>query len=566
MKRTLAILLLMPLVPVAGTLAATFDRLPIAPEQGIDGFNRSVARATLSRELFGAVGAGVAFTRTDVYDRFPYTESRTFQVVTDPAWNRVLAGDTQHGFAAFTGADTEMGPLSEPRGVALGGDDRLYVCDTGHNRVVMLRIVTEYDALRLEAAGAIDGLSRPWGVAWSDAGTPDDSADDRLYVTEAGANAVSLVTLGAVPRVAATLGGLGSGVGRFAGPLAIAVGRLDGRMTDDVYVADAHNRRIVRLKDRQGRLDWASEAATPFSQVSALDCDDAGNLYVTGPREKSVARLSPALETLMTLTARDLAATGAAEGAAPRDFKLVRAEVVDHRTGGVTHPAVARAVLLSDWSDTRGVTLWRLGLEARDARVDAQRRVSVLLTDRATLDVELVDAAQVVAVRHAFGPQAAGRRTLDLAGAGLFDGLPAGEYRARLSARPLAGDAAPSVAEVALTLDGAAGQLGGQKPALLGNTPNPFAATTVIRVRVPAAFAAGGTGAGGGAAATARLELFDTTGRLVRGFERSVPAAGLLDLPWDGRDDAGRSVPSGLYFYRVRLAGETLRGQLVVVR
>lgn len=54
--------------------------------------------------------------------------------------------------------------------------------------------------------------------------------------------------------------------------------------------------------------------------------------------------------------------------------------------------------------------------------------------------------------------------------------------------------------------------------------------------------------------AAAGLELFDAQGRLVRVLRGGRPAAGergAATLLWDGRDAAGRSVPSGIYSWRL---------------
>jgi len=62
--------------------------------------------------------------------------------------------------------------------------------------------------------------------------------------------------------------------------------------------------------------------------------------------------------------------------------------------------------------------------------------------------------------------------------------------------------------------------------------------------------------------ASVSLEVADAAGRIRRRIlsSRAQPA-GNLTLTWDGRDDAGRPVPSGTYFLRLRAAGleETVR-------
>jgi agmatine/peptidylarginine deiminase len=51
------------------------------------------------------------------------------------------------------------------------------------------------------------------------------------------------------------------------------------------------------------------------------------------------------------------------------------------------------------------------------------------------------------------------------------------------------------------------------------------------------------------------LVVFDTRGRRVRTLIDGVRPAGDHEIRWDGRDDAGRSLPAGVYRYRLRAAG-----------
>jgi len=58
------------------------------------------------------------------------------------------------------------------------------------------------------------------------------------------------------------------------------------------------------------------------------------------------------------------------------------------------------------------------------------------------------------------------------------------------------------------------------------------------------------------------LELYDPIGRLVRTLDAGPKPSEVLH--WDGRDEAGREVSSGVYFYRTR-DGRT-QGKVLVLR
>src|ERR1041385_1837488 len=203
--------------------AATFTPAPVAPDLGLDALTKRVAREQLGRTLFGDPWATVTLSHVDVYDRFPYVESRHFVVVSDPAWNRLVYGEVGGDLHAFDGAGTATGPLREPRGLAVDDQDRVYVADAGGGRVLVLQASSTLGALSLTPLYAIDGLSDPHGVAWSDGGTPFRPDDDLLFVTDTGRNRVAAYALGsASARLVATLGSLGSGERRLSRPLPLA--------------------------------------------------------------------------------------------------------------------------------------------------------------------------------------------------------------------------------------------------------------------------------------------------------------------------------------------------------
>jgi PKD repeat protein len=70
------------------------------------------------------------------------------------------------------------------------------------------------------------------------------------------------------------------------------------------------------------------------------------------------------------------------------------------------------------------------------------------------------------------------------------------------------------------------------------NRPNPFTNTTVLLYELPST-------------RSVTVSVFDLGGRLVRILENGVRDAGLREISWDGRDEAGRSVASGVYVVRV---------------
>ena len=64
----------------------------------------------------------------------------------------------------------------------------------------------------------------------------------------------------------------------------------------------------------------------------------------------------------------------------------------------------------------------------------------------------------------------------------------------------------------------------------------------------------------------ALIQVFDLQGRLVRNLADGERPPGQYETVWDGRDAAGRRVASGIYPYRLQVAGETLTRKMVVLR
>jgi len=78
--------------------------------------------------------------------------------------------------------------------------------------------------------------------------------------------------------------------------------------------------------------------------------------------------------------------------------------------------------------------------------------------------------------------------------------------------------------------------------ALHQNTPNPFNPVTTIAYDVPAP--------GGDVSVT----VYDVAGRLVRTLVDSLQEPGVLATVWDGRDERGARVASGVYYCRMQSA------------
>lgn len=83
-----------------------------------------------------------------------------------------------------------------------------------------------------------------------------------------------------------------------------------------------------------------------------------------------------------------------------------------------------------------------------------------------------------------------------------------------------------------------------KRPVLYQNYPNPFKGSTAVAFYLPWAL-------------RVRIVIYNTLGREVITLVDDIPMGGDYEVAWDGCDDKGNPVPSGVYFCRM-VAGWTV--------
>ncbi|MDH3216079.1 MAG: hypothetical protein OEN01_07280 [Candidatus Krumholzibacteria bacterium] len=101
---------------------------------------------------------------------------------------------------------------------------------------------------------------------------------------------------------------------------------------------------------------------------------------------------------------------------------------------------------------------------------------------------------------------------------------------------------------------GVGGTGGLKRFALYPSVPNPFNPTTLIRYDVPA---------GGGEVS---IKVYRVDGGLVRTLLDAIETGGAKSVAWDGRDDSGARVASGVYFYRMSAGGFSQTKRMVLLK
>jgi hypothetical protein len=90
------------------------------------------------------------------------------------------------------------------------------------------------------------------------------------------------------------------------------------------------------------------------------------------------------------------------------------------------------------------------------------------------------------------------------------------------------------------------------------NYPNPFNPTTKIQFRVGSLEFRDPL--------NTTLKIYNILGQIVRTLVDEEKAPGNYNVVWDGKDDSGKEVSSGIYFYQLKTADYTFTKKMVLLR
>jgi immune inhibitor A len=85
---------------------------------------------------------------------------------------------------------------------------------------------------------------------------------------------------------------------------------------------------------------------------------------------------------------------------------------------------------------------------------------------------------------------------------------------------------------------------------ILGNFPNPFNPNTAVRFEVLEN-------------ARVNLEIFSITGQKIKSLADGEYEPGLYTIPWNGKDNNGDEIGSGVYFYRLSVDGRSISTKML---
>jgi sugar lactone lactonase YvrE len=214
--------------------------------------------------------------------------------------NVTTVAGSGEGYADGPGGTAKF---SEPRGIAIGKDGKIYVVDQNNHGVRVIDANGNVGTLAGNGEpGYIDGVGgsarfkRPSGIAVDGQGN--------IYVADSSNNRIRKITPGGEVTTLAgsgVSGYLDSTVGkdaRFSHPTGVAVDALG-----NIYVGDEFNNTIRKIAPDGGVITWAGKADGGFSdgygidarfiRPSAIAIDSQGNIYVTDSDNHRIRRVEP---------------------------------------------------------------------------------------------------------------------------------------------------------------------------------------------------------------------------------------------------------------------------------
>jgi hypothetical protein len=304
----------------------------------------SVNELTQGYDLFNCISGVTAYVHFDAED-FAHDllaasdECRRGLVVLDDAQLFLTA-------MGYSGTGATKQEFRTPLGLELFYTGYLYIAEDYNNRLKVLLITSSGDHLSLVKFVNRAEFNKP-----ADLDVKDSSGVCVVVANRGGNNIVAFGDGGDCPT--RIHNGVGSAVGAFSSPTAIAFGRdpLTGEKNDRAYFIDFGNKRIVRIFNvwESGSSHSAYEHfPDPNTYLSGLAVDNQGQVWIC---DKGLAKIYKFSSDLQLVAIHGAPGYGQSHYRGPTAIAVAQAS---HQTSGIIGD-FGEICLAEEWTDLSGI-------------------------------------------------------------------------------------------------------------------------------------------------------------------------------------------------------------------
>lgn len=351
---------------------------------------RNFTQQYLGAEVFGSLWGAAAHCLTVSYPNERCAQS--VAIFSDPTWGRVVWGQPGSFLKYYGAAGEGTGEFLQPAGVAITRADGewhvAFVADAVVGRIAVLALGYSCRCVRwlgtITAAETGIPLKGPFDVAWDPAGTWTMD-DDRVFILDTGNNRVVVYRVGLYPTAStmsqqfvSAFGTRGTGTLQFMGPQGIDIRTYScaGRICADVYIADTDNRRVVHYwydTDNSSTPPpgiWlkGETPPDPNAEFIGISHDHYGDIFVADRAQNRVLKLRGSVSgnDLDELKRYGGSTSSWQNGnfLSPTSLEITRA----FRSSGtaIVEEGLPFVNSLERWADTTGIQTHRLGVDVEN--------------------------------------------------------------------------------------------------------------------------------------------------------------------------------------------------------
>jgi hypothetical protein len=385
------------LVAEVPPVGSSFIPTAISVEHGIDRLSRGATIGMLGKALMSTTGKTASYYRVRYFSSAPFVSATYLQFVVDREWNRILYGNLDHWIKAYTAV---LGPAS----IATDASGRVFVSETGNQRISVLQIAGEGAETHLMPVYTIMGLAEPGDIALNDNGTPLDVTDDALYVIERSRNEVLKFAVGqSSAALIASFDG-------FDTPSSLLAGKWNGAGNGLLYVIDGTGRHVQLLEDGGSSVTHIRDMWGTYRQYfQDMKVDHFGNVYLVDNVNARILKYTADLEFLDETGGADMLDS---PGAIDIPYGKIEIEGKGTYWAGFDQLFTAER-----WTEHTGAARSTLGVALRNIRFLADPSVSTVsasfvLTDFGDVAARIYDSADRLVRTIQTGWMVSGQKTL----------------------------------------------------------------------------------------------------------------------------------------------------------